>query len=231
MKHVYFITGTDTNVGKTLVSCAFLQKARAQNLTTLGLKPVAAGATQTAQGLRNSDAQALHALTTEPLDYSQINPICLPQPIAPHLAAIEQKTRISLDRLVGLVRGSLMSKADFSVVEGAGGWRVPINERDFLSALPIELKMPVILVVGLRLGCINHAILTIEAIIRDGLPLAGWVANQLEPDLPEAAAIIQTLNMRLNARFLGHIPYLPTADFNAAVEYIQLPFGANEEQR
>jgi dethiobiotin synthetase len=228
MKLVYFVTGTDTNVGKTLVSCALLQKARNNNLTTLGLKPIAAGAIQTAQGLRNSDAQALQALTSESLDYSQINPICFAQPIAPHLAAIEQKKRISLDRLVGLVRGSLMSKAEFSLVEGAGGWRVPINERDYLSALAIELKMPVILVVGLRLGCINHAILTMEAIVRDGLPLAGWVANQLEPDLPEAAAIIQTLNMRLNARFLGHIPYLPTADFNAAVEFIQLPIDASE---
>jgi dethiobiotin synthetase len=224
VKRVYFITGTDTNVGKTLVSCALLQKARAQNLTTLGLKPVAAGATVTAQGLRNSDAQALQALTTEPLDYAQINPICLPQPIAPHLAAIEQKTRISLDRLVGMVRGSLMSKADFSLVEGAGGWRVPINERDYLSALPIELKMPVILVVGLRLGCINHALLTMEAIARDGLPLVGWVANQIEAELPEAQAIIETLNLRLGAPCLGHIPFLPGGDFNQAVDSLQLPF-------
>ncbi|RZA03593.1 MAG: dethiobiotin synthase [Moraxellaceae bacterium] len=224
MKQVYFITGTDTNVGKTLVSCALLQKARAQNLTTLGLKPVAAGATLTAQGLRNSDAQALQDLTSEPLDYAQINPICLPQPIAPHLAAIEQKTRISLDRLVGMVRGSLMSKADFSLVEGAGGWRVPINERDYLSALPIELKMPVILVVGLRLGCINHALLTMEAIARDGLPLVGWVANQIEAELPEAQAIIETLNLRLGAPCLGHIPFLPGGDFNQAVDSLQLPF-------
>lgn len=224
MKRIFFIAGTDTDVGKTLVSCALLAKARQQNLTTLGLKPVAAGARMTEQGLRNSDAEALQALTTEAMDYRQINPICLPQPISPHLAAAEQKIRISLDRLVGLVRGSLMTKTDFIIIEGAGGWRVPINERDFLSALPIELKTPVILVVGLRLGCINHALLTAEAIIRDGLPLIGWVANQIEAELPEAQAIIDTLNLRLGAPCLGHIPFLPGGDFNQAVDYVQLPF-------
>lgn len=223
MKRIYFIAGTDTEVGKTQVSCALLHKARAQNLTTLGLKPVAAGAELTEAGLRNSDAQALQALTTEEMDYRQINPICLPQPISPHLAAAEQKIRISLDRLVGLVRGSLMGKFDLCVIEGAGGWRVPINERDYLSALPIELKTPVILVVGLRLGCINHAVLTAEAIQRDGLVLAGWVANQLVADLPEAEAIIQTLNLRLNAPCLGHIPFLTAIDPAQAAQYLHLP--------
>ncbi|MEY4588900.1 MAG: hypothetical protein RL497_976 [Pseudomonadota bacterium] len=183
----------------------------------------------TDQGLRNSDAEALMAHSSEVLDYRQINPICLPQPIAPHLAAIEQKIRISLDRLVGLVRGSLKTPADFILIEGAGGWRVPINEREHLSALPIELKTPVILVIGLRLGCINHALLTAEAIMRDGLSLAGWVANELpaangaQAELPEAKAIIQTLRLRLNAPFLGHIPFLPDGNINTAADYLQLP--------
>lgn len=230
MKRIYFIAGTDTEVGKTLVSCALLHKARAHNLTTLGLKPIAAGAQMTDAGLRNDDAQALHTLTTEEMDYRQINPICLPQPISPHLAAAEQKIRISLDRLVGLVRGSLMGKFALCVIEGAGGWRVPINERDYLSALPIELKTPVLLVVGLRLGCINHAVLTCEAILRDGLVIAGWVANQLVADLPEAEAIIQTLNQRLNAPYLGHIPFLPNGDFTAAAAHIKLPFDILQEQ-
>lgn len=227
MKPIYFIAGTDTDVGKTLVSCALLKKAQQQQLTTLGLKPVAAGAQMSEQGLRNADAEALHALTTHEMDYRQINPICLPQPIAPHLAASEQKIRISLDRLVGLVRGSLMNKVDFALVEGAGGWRVPINERDYLSALPQELKMPVILVVGLRLGCINHAVLTAEAIARDGLVLAGWVANQLVEDLPALEGIKQTLQQRINAPCLGHIPFLPGGNFIAAVEHVQLPFAIN----
>lgn len=227
MKQQYFIAGTDTDVGKTLVTCALLKKAQQLKCSTLGLKPVAAGARVTDDGLRNSDAEALLALTTEVMDYRQINPICLPQPISPHLAAAEQKIRISLDRLVGLVRGSLMTKVDVALVEGAGGWRVPINERDYLSALPLELKLPVILVVGLRLGCINHAILTAEAIARDGLVLAGWVANQLVAELPALEGIKQTLQQRINAPCLGHIPFLPDGDFVAAVEHVQLPFAIN----
>lgn len=224
MKHQYFIAGTDTDVGKTLVTCALIKKAQQLKLSTLGLKPVAAGARVTDEGLRNSDAEALLALTTETMDYRQINPICLPQPISPHLAAAEQKIRISLDRLVGLVRGSLMTKVDVALVEGAGGWRVPINERDNLSALAVELKLPVILVVGLRLGCINHALLTAEAIMRDGLVLAGWVGNQLAADVQALDGIMLTLQQRIAAPCLGQIPFLPGGDYAAAVEYVRLPF-------
>jgi len=220
-KHAFFITGTDTDAGKTLVATGLLAAARARGLSTAGLKPVAAGCAATQQGLRNSDALLLQAQTSIDLVYEQINPIALAAPIAPHIAAQREKRALSADRLAGFCRGSLR-QADFTLVEGAGGWRVPLNPSETLADLARVLQLPVILVVGMRLGCINHALLTAEAIRSDGLPLAGWVANVLDPDMVALDENIQTLNGRLPAPCLGIVPYMEVPSAEQAALSLQL---------
>lgn len=209
MARAYFVTGTDTGVGKTTVTCALLAAAKARGLTTLALKPIAAGCELTADGLRNSDALALQAEMTLPLSYQEINPVALSEPLAPHLAAALAGRRLTLVQIAGYCRGALMHKADLRLVEGAGGWRVPISDRELLSGLPRQLGLPVILVVGMRLGCINHAILTAEAILKDGVRLAGWVANVIEPDMAALEDNLQTLTRMLPAPCLGVLPWMP----------------------
>jgi dethiobiotin synthetase len=142
------------------------------------------------------------------LPYEQVNPIALEEPIAPHIAAARAGVRISADRLAGFCRGVLMQRADLTLVEGAGGWRVPLNSRELLSHLAIGLQLPVVLVVGMRLGCISHALLTCEAIARDGLRLAGWVANRSQPGMDCYAENVQTLRAMLPAPCLGEVPHL-----------------------
>ena len=181
MSKAYFITGTSTNVGKTLVAAGLLAAAAKQGLSTLGFKPVAAGCKMTSDGLRNEDALQLLAQTNLPVSYEQLNPVALEPAIAPHIAAAEAGRRLSADRLAGFYRGVMMQRPDFTVVEGAGGWRVPLNDRETFADLAKVMQLPVVLVVGVDLGCINHALLTAEAIQRDGLILAGWVANQVVP--------------------------------------------------
>ncbi len=212
MAKSYFVTGTDTGVGKTFVSCALLAAARAQGLRTLALKPVAAGCDDTPEGLRNEDALALMTQMTESLSYEEVNPIALPEPLSPHLAAERAGRRLQIARLSGFCRAPLMRRADLALVEGAGGWRVPISDRELLSALPKDLGLPVILVVGLRLGCINHAILTAEAIARDGLRIAGWVGNVIDPQMAALDENIATLKKMLPGDCLGVLPWQPEAD-------------------
>ena len=178
LKGVFFITGTDTEVGKTWVSCRLLERAREAGLSCYGLKPIAAGCEETADGLRNEDALNLMAASSLTLPYELVNPVALKAAIAPHIAARQEGRRISLSQLAGYVRGALSSHpADLVLVEGAGGWRVPLNDREMLSALAVELNLPVIQVVGMKLGCISHALLTAEAIQADGLRYTGTVAN------------------------------------------------------
>ncbi|MDQ2076322.1 dethiobiotin synthase [Marinimicrobium sp. ABcell2] len=220
-KHAFFVTGTDTDVGKTLVASALLHSAQQRGLTTLGLKPVAAGCTRGPQGLRNADAELLASVSSVPLDYEQINPVALEPAIAPHIAAQEAGKVLSVDRLSGYCRGA-MGLADFTLVEGAGGWRVPLNPRETLAELPRQLNLPVIIVVGMRLGCLNHALLTAEAIARDGLPLAGWVANTLDPDMPRLQENIDTLRQLLPAPCLGVVPHLEHATPEAATAHLDV---------
>src|SRR5690606_27505056 len=181
-KKAFFITGTDTGVGKTLITAGLLLAAKSRGLSTAALKPVAAGCEVTEAGLRNEDALLLQSVITQDLAYEQINPIALQPAIAPHIAAQQAKRILSVDRLSGFCRGVLNS-ADVTLVEGAGGWRVPLNPAETLADLARVLQLPVILVVGIRLGCINHALLTVEAIARDGLQLVGWVANLIDPEM------------------------------------------------
>lgn len=207
----YFVTGTDTGIGKTAIACGLLAAARLRGATTLGLKPVASGCEPTPDGLQNADALQLRAESTVVLSYPEINPVALELPLSPHLAARAAGRRLSLMQLTGHVRAGLMHRPDLALVEGAGGWRVPLNDREMLSALPRELRLPVILVVGVRLGCINHAILTTEAILKDGLRLAGWVANIVNPEAGALEDVVATLRALLPAPCLGVVPHAPEA--------------------
>lgn len=220
-KHAFFVTGTDTGVGKTCIAAGLLQAANLRGLTTAALKPVAAGCERTPDGLRNEDALRLQSVISTPLDYEQINPVALEPAIAPHIAALEARRPLSTDRLAGYCRG-VLGQADFTVVEGAGGWRVPLNPAETLADLARLLNLPVILVVGVRLGCLNHALLTAEAIARDGLPLAGWVANVLDPDMPRLRENVDALGQRLRAPFLGWVPSLSSPEPGAVAEHLNL---------
>ncbi len=206
-KAKFFIAGTDTSVGKTLITAALLHQASQRGLETLALKPVAAGCTLIDGELRNDDALILDKFSSVTLPYQQLNPIALEAPIAPHLAAANVNRRLSADRVAGICRGAMMVKWDLCLVEGAGGWRVPLNARETMADIPILLALPVVLVVGIRLGCLNHAMLSAEAIARDKLPIAGWVANILDPDMLEADANIATLLQRFPFPLLGSVPF------------------------
>ncbi|MGQ7274317.1 dethiobiotin synthase [Marinobacter sp. V034] len=212
-KRSYFITGTDTGVGKTLVTAALLHAANSRGLRTLAMKPVASGCEETPEGLRNDDALMLQAAMSERVPYEQINPIAMLPAIAPHIAAQEAGRQLSSQRLVGLCRGFQMRPAELFLVEGAGGWRVPLNDRETYSRVAQEMQLPVVMVVPLQLGCINHALLTAEAIRNDGLVLAGWVGNRptREPMAREAENL-DYLKSHLRAPFLGDLPWQAEPD-------------------
>ena len=217
----FFIAGTDTDVGKTLVACALLEKAREQGLVTAAIKPVAAGCENGSQGLRNDDALQLQQAMTLSLPYEQVNPVALEPAIAPHIAAEQIQKRLRVAQLAGYCRGVMMQRSDLLLVEGAGGWRVPLNPVETLADLAKELQLPVILVVGMKLGCINHALLTAEAIARDGLPLAGWVANRVG-DMSVFDENFNTLSHLLRAPCLGVVPTLSDADPKIAAQSLDL---------
>ena len=221
-KRKLFITGTDTDVGKTVVACALLHTANTNGLTTAAIKPVAAGCEITEQGLRNGDALALMEAMSIQLPYAQINPVALADPIAPHIAAQREGKRLTVDRLNGFCNGILMQPADMVLVEGAGGWQVPLNPRETLADLAISLQLDVVLVVGMKLGCINHATLTAEAIQRDGLKLVGWVANCIDPDMSCQQENLAALTTLLPAPCLGVIPHLVPVDAESASAYLEL---------
>lgn len=222
MSAAFFITGTDTEVGKTTIAAALLHAARRAGLSTAAAKPVASGCDHTADGLRNSDALALLGQCSLSMRYEQVNPFAFEPAVAPHLAAREAGVELSVAKLLQPVRDMLALEADFSVVEGAGGWRVPLAGRETLSDLAVQLGLPVILVVGVRLGCINHALLSAEAIERDGLQLAGWVANTVDPATSRLKENLETLSERLAAPCLGQVPRLTTASPAEVAAYVDL---------
>ncbi len=208
MARAFFVTGTDTGVGKTLVSAALLRAAAARGWRAIGLKPVAAGAFLRDGRQVNDDALLLQASASVALDYAQVNPVVLKQAVAPHLAAAEEGMRIDVAALAEHCRDIGRLAHDLLLVEGAGGWLVPLNEHETLADLARLLGWPVILVVGMRLGCLNHALLTAAAIRASGLKLAGWVANVVEPGMTALEANIAALDARLGAPRLGTIPAL-----------------------
>ena len=222
MSQAYFIAGTDTDVGKTTIAAGLLHAARLQGLSTLGAKPVASGCTMTLKGLRNSDAQALIDESSIKLAYEEVNPFAFEPAIAPHVAAREAGVALEVSVLARAMRHVLDQGAEFTLVEGAGGWRVPLSNHANLSDLAIALELPVILVVGVRLGCINHALLSAEAIARDGLQLAGWVANIIEPRTSRLEENLASLAERLPAPCLGRVPKLKQATADAVAEHLQL---------
>lgn len=203
-----FITGTDTGVGKTLVAASFLRRFAATGLSVAGMKPIASGCDRTPDGLRNADALALLRESNCPVTYEEVNPYALEPAIAPHVAASRVEVTLELSRMIEAYR-NLAARAAVVVVEGAGGWRVPTGPQGFLSDLPEQLGLEVVLVVGLRLGCLNHAFLTADAITRGGrCRLVGWVGNAIDPDMAEPAANVETLRERLPAPCLGIVPPL-----------------------
>jgi dethiobiotin synthetase len=204
-----FITGTNTGVGKTLVTAAWARALAGQGLRVVALKPIASGATRDASGeLRNADALALQAAASVPLPYERVNPWCFEPAIAPHIAAEEAGVPISVASLVDWYRQA-SAGADFALVEGAGGWRVPLHPEGFLSDLPENLGLGVVLVVGLTLGCLNHARLTREAVERSGrCEFLGWIGNQVEPSFERPESNVKALENVLGAPPLALIPAL-----------------------
>ncbi|MBY5920980.1 dethiobiotin synthase [Ferrimonas balearica] len=205
---IYFVTGTDTEVGKTRVSAGLLAAAKAEGFTTLGLKPIAAGCEATPEGLKNEDALALMAASTLRLPYRDVNPIALAPPIAPHIAAAEVGQPIQVERLAAAMPRQGMSDVDLCLVEGAGGWRLPIGQGQTLPQWVAQEGWPVVMVVGMKLGCLNHALLTAEAIRADGLTLAGWIANRVDPAMSRYQDNLETLKAMLDAPLLAEVPFL-----------------------
>ncbi|QBM27149.1 dethiobiotin synthase [Hydrogenophaga pseudoflava] len=216
----YFVTGTDTGVGKTLVSCALLHALARRHPRVVGMKPVAAGLVQTPDGWDSEDAIALRAASTVGVPPALDNPVRLPDPLSPHLAAERAGTRIDIPHLVACQR-ELAQHADAMVVEGAGGFLVPLSPEHTGADLAQALGLPVLLVVGLRLGCLNHALLSAEAIRARGLPLAGWVANRIDPGMAAADDNIAFLRQRLGAPLLADIAHSAAPDFRTVP--IELP--------
>ncbi len=212
-----FVAGTDTAVGKTIVSRALLQNLAKNNLSAVGYKPIARGSEETAEGLRNKDALILGASSTLQLPYGAINPITLRE---------EEISAYSGDEInYGLMTEGLRhlsELADTVVVEGSGGWRTIMSDYRPYSDWVVQEQLPVILVVGIKLGCINHALLTAEAIINDGLPLIGWVANRINPGLAHYAEIMDVLRNKIKAPQLGELPYLPRPEQRDLSGYIDL---------
>ncbi|RVU43844.1 dethiobiotin synthase [Rubrivivax rivuli] len=206
-----FITGTDTGVGKTHASAVLLHMLARRHARVVGMKPVAAGLVPHEGRWVSEDAMALRAASSVAVPDDLDNPVQLPDPLSPHLAAERAGRRVSVAELQA-AHTALCAHADVVLVEGAGGWRVPLNESEYLSDLARALQAPVVLVVGLRLGCLNHALLTAEAIRADGLQLAGWVANRIDPEMACADENIATLQARLGAPLLGVLPWQAVPD-------------------
>ncbi len=204
----YFVMGTDTGVGKTVISCALLHAFAAQGHTVAGMKPVAAGCDD--DGL-NEDVKKLRAATNVFASLGQINPYSFVLPVAPHIASRLAGVSINFDRIVESYK-ELAAQAEVVIVEGAGGFLVPLNNTQDTADLAIELGIPIILVVGMRLGCLNHALLTIRAISACGLECAGWVANVIDVDMLVLDENIQALQQRIKAPLLGVVQYQVAAD-------------------
>jgi len=210
MTTAYFVTGTDTGVGKTRTSCALLHALRATHPKCVGMKPFASGAEETAHGWSNDDVNQLRAASTLQVMPELDNPYLLPWPVSPHIAAKLAGQTIDIEHIVHAF-DVLCEQADAVVVEGVGGFVVPLNETQTSADLAQALDLPIILVVGIRLGCLNHALLTQEAIEARGLQLAGWVANRLDPDMLAQEDNIATLRERLRAPLLADWPWEPEA--------------------
>ena len=212
-----FITGTDTAVGKTVVSRAILQYLAGAGLSAVGFKPVARNGMPGAEGLRSKDALVLQASSTLTLPYEAINPLIYQED------EVSTRPREPMDyALLSRALHSLEQQAEWVVVEGTGGWRSLMNDGRPLSRWVAEQQLPVVLVVGIQSGCISHALLTAEAIAHDGLPLVGWVANRVNPGLAHYSDIIEVLREKIAAPLLGELPYLPRPEQRDLTSWIDI---------
>lgn len=205
----WFITGTDTEVGKTIASGALLQTAAREGYRCAGYKPVASGAEMTPQGIRNEDACHLQACSNVSLTYDEVNPLVFIEPTSPHILSRVEQQHIDFE-VMSRGLAALTEKADWVLVEGAGGWFTPLTVQQTYADWVQHEKLPVILVVGIKLGCINHALLTAQAVTQAGLTLAGWIANNIQPTGRWHQDYLETLQRHIPAPLLGEIPYVDT---------------------
>ncbi len=212
MKQGYFITGTDTNVGKTWATIALMRYFKRLGKSVVGMKPIASGCLKQNGVLRNEDALLIQENASLPVEYELINPYAYEAPVSPHIAGADNP--VALHKIVANF-DTLKKKADILLVEGAGGWMSPINATEDIADLAKALALPVIIVVAIRLGCINHARLTCQAIRSSGVPCAGWIAMCTEPGLLSQGENIQTIATSLDSPLLGVLPYCAQADFDA----------------
>lgn len=217
-----YVTGTDTGIGKTRASVALLHALRAQGMRAVGMKPVASGCERTPHGWRNEDALALQSASDPPPAYEDVNPYALPQPLAPQLAARDAGVDVSLDPLLA-AHARLQASADRVVVEGVGGWAAPLSDALWQADLVRALDVPVVLVVGLRLGCLNHAFLSARAIAADGARLVGWIGNAIDPDMARREDNLRLLAEGLPAPCWGVLPHDASDDGAAHASRLRLP--------
>ncbi|SAK41192.1 dithiobiotin synthetase [Caballeronia hypogeia] len=217
----FFVAGTDTEIGKTLVSSALLHGFARAGLRAAAMKPIASGAVERDGVLHNEDADQLDAAATVALPNEIRTPFMMREPIAPHIAAAREGIALDIGRIVEAHRVAV-TQADVVVVEGVGGFRVPLDDTHDTADLAVALGLPVVLVVGMRLGCISHALLTVEAITSRGLKLAGWVANRVDPDMLYPDQNIATLEQRIKAPLIGVIPHLAPTDAKRAAESLDI---------
>ncbi len=220
MKHHYFVTGTDTNVGKTWATLALITYFKQQNLSVIGMKPVASGCRKIANEWQNDDALAIQKMSSQFVDYSLINPYAYELPISPHLAGIENPVNI---KKICANFDTLQNMADVIIVEGAGGWYAPLNNSESISDLAKKLNLPIILVISIKLGCINHALLTFEAIKNSNLNCVGWIAVCNDVTFDCIDLTLSSLNNFLPIPLLAKFPFLQKEDFDYLASQIKLP--------
>jgi dethiobiotin synthetase len=222
MIHGYYVTGTDTEVGKTLVSVALLHALRESGRRAVGMKPVASGCALTAAGWRNEDALALQAASLPTPPYAQVNPFALPAATAPQIAAAEAGIQVTAAPILAAFE-ALAASADTVVVEGVGGWLAPLADGFEQAQLARALRLPVILVVGMKLGCLNHARLSERAIAEDGLELAGWIGNNVWPDMSYGSEYSGLLRRALHSECLGLLPHGDVRELSRFAAHLRLP--------
>ena len=222
-----YVTGTDTGIGKTLASCALLHALRGHGLRAVGMKPVASGCERVDGEWRNADALALQAAGGAGIAYADINPFALEHPLAPELAAREAGVEVALEPILA-AHARLAQQADALIVEGVGGWAAPLSATLMQADLVRALQLPVLLVIGLRLGCLNHALLSARAIAADGLHLAGWIASHVDPAMERVEDNLAMLRKRMPAMCWGVLPHAPHPDPACLASGLRIPALADQ---
>lgn len=222
MPKTFFMVGADTGVGTTFASCAILQAAKNAGFASFAMQPISVGCEQTEQGLRGRDPlQLMQAMSVE-VDYDRVNPFPLAAKLPPHIAAGLENKRLAVQRISGLCRGAMMGRHDLMLIEGVGGWRNPLNHVESTASLARDIKKPVILVVGLDPAGVNQAVLTAETIVRDGLSLVGWIANEYQPETVYLEECLGMLDRAIPAPRLAHLPYIAGGDWRQATAAIDI---------